>query len=150
MKLTGSYSIPAAREQVFAALVDPDVLGRCMDGAESLVACGDGEYTVQLRLGVGPLKGAYAGRVRLSEKVPPERFVLHVEGKGTPGFVRGRADIQLDERDAGTTVTCQADGQVGGLIAAVGSRLIEAAGRTMMDRFFDALRVQVVQSSAKA
>jgi len=139
VKLTGTYHLPAPRERVFAALVDPDVLQRCIEGAERLVRTADDQYDVHLRLGVGAIKGAYVGTARLADKQPPERFTLHVEGKGAPGFVRGSARIELRAADAGTEAVCDADGQAGGLIAAVGSRLLEATARKLMDRFFERL-----------
>lgn len=139
MTLTGTYQLAAPRDRVFAALVDPDILQRCIEGAERLVRTAADEYDVHLRLGIGAIKGAYVGTVRLADTQPPERFTLHVEGKGAPGFVRGRAVIQLKETGAGTEAICDADGQVGGLMAAVGSRLLEATARKLMDRFFERL-----------
>ena len=143
MTLRATYRLPAPPERAYAALVDPSVLQRCIDGAEQLVRTGDDEYDVHLKIGLGALKGSYIGKVRLSDAHPPERFTLHVEGKGAPGFVRGRAEIHLAPGDGGTDATCDADGQVGGLMAAVGSRLIEATARKLMDRFFERLGAEV-------
>ncbi|MBI4266334.1 MAG: carbon monoxide dehydrogenase subunit G [Acidobacteria bacterium] len=143
LQLTGSYQLAAPRERVFAALVDPDVLQRCIEGAERLVRTADDDYDVHLKIGVGPLKGSYVGKVRLTNRQPPERFTLELDGKGGPGFVRGAARIRLDAREAGTEAICEAEGQVGGLLAAVGSRLIGAAGRTLMDRFFERLSAEL-------
>lgn len=143
MKLTGTYHLPAPRERVFAALVDPDVLQRCIEGAERLVRTGEDQYDVHLRLGIGAVKGSYVGTARLADKQPPERFTLQVDGTGAPGFVRGSAQIQLKAGEAGTEAICDADGQVGGLIAAVGSRLLEATARKLMDRFFERLGAEV-------
>jgi carbon monoxide dehydrogenase subunit G len=139
VKLSGTYALPAPRARVFAALVDPDVLLRCIDGAERLVRTADDEYDVHLRLGIGAVKGSYVGAARIADKQPPERFTLHVEGKGAPGFVRGSALIQLREEEGRTEAICDADGQVGGVMAAVGSRLLEATARKLMDRFFECL-----------
>ena len=148
MTLNGVYRMPAPRERVFAALVDPGVLQRCIEGAEPLVAISEDEYEVRLRIGVAAIKGSYAGKVRIADKQPPEQFTLHVEGKGTPGFVRGSARIQLAETDAATDVACAAEGQVGGLLVAVGSRLIEAPARKMMDGFFQRLRAEIEKGPA--
>jgi uncharacterized protein len=143
VKLSGTYSLPAPREVVYAALVDPVVLQRCIEGAERLVRTADDLYDVQMRIGVGTIKGWCGGTVRLVDKRAPEGFTLQVEGKGAPGFIRGSARIRLENVDSGTEATCDANGQVGGLFAAVGSRLIEAAGRKMMDRFFERLRAEL-------
>ncbi|OFW01273.1 MAG: hypothetical protein A3I61_15355 [Acidobacteria bacterium RIFCSPLOWO2_02_FULL_68_18] len=143
MKLTGTYRLAAPPARVFAALVDPDVLQRCIEGAERLVRTADDQYDVHLRLGIGTVKGAYVGTVRLTDQQPPDRFTLHVEGKGAPGFVRGSARIQLTAAGAGTVAICDADGQVGGVVSAVGSRLLDATARMLMDRFFERLGAEV-------
>jgi len=146
MKLAATYQLPAARDRVFAALTDPNVLQRCIQGAERLVRTSEDAYDVHLRLGVGAVKGTYVGTARIADQEPPERFTLHVEGKGAPGFVRGSARVRLESAEAGTTAICDADAQVGGVMAAVGSRLLEATARTLMDRFFERLAVELAGS----
>jgi carbon monoxide dehydrogenase subunit G len=76
--------------------------------------------------------------------------MLIIEGKGAPGFVKGSAKIRLTEKGTGTELHCEADAQVGGLIAAVGSRLIEAAARKMMDDFFRKFGEQLKTSASDA
>lgn len=140
MKLTGTYGFPAPREKVFAALTDPAIIKRCIDGCENMVETAPDSYDAHLKIGVAGLKGSYVGKVQLKDKKPPESYTLILEGKGGPGFVKGTAKITLTPLEAGQTgntdLRCEADAQVGGLIAAVGSRLIEAAAKKMMDEFF--------------
>jgi uncharacterized protein len=137
LKLSANYQIPAPRERVFAALTDPAVLQRLIDGCESFVQREDGVYEARLKVGIGSIKGTYTGHVRMQDVNPLESYTLLVDGRGTPGFVKGSARIRLKEHGGGgTELTSDADVQVGGVIAAVGSRLIEAAARQMMDRFF--------------
>ena len=81
-------------------------------------------------------KGSYVGKVRLSDINPPDRFTLHLEGKGAPGFVKGTARIELKPEAGNTQLHYNADVQVGGLIAAVGSRMIEASARKLAGDFF--------------
>lgn len=143
MRLSATSRMPAPRERVFAALTDPAVLQACIEGCESLVETAPHTYDAQIRLGVGPLKGKYEGRARLSDLLPPESFRLYVEGKGGPGFVSGEARMTLTAVDGQTDVACDVQGQVGGVIAAVGSRLIEAVAKQMLDRFFRALAARL-------
>lgn len=143
MKITADYKINAPRETLYAALTDPQRFQPCLPGCERLEASGENVYEGLLKIGLPGLKGAYAGRAALSELNPPESFVMTVEGKGGPGFVRGRATIRLAESEAGTLLHCEADAQVGGVLAAVGSRLIQAAAKKMMDDFFRCLEARL-------
>ncbi|HEY2908304.1 MAG TPA: carbon monoxide dehydrogenase subunit G [Vicinamibacterales bacterium] len=143
MKVATTSRIHASRDAVFAALIDPAVLQRTIPGCESLVAVGEDDYEAVLKMGVAGLKGTYTGTAQIREKYPPESLRLSFAGKGSPGFVRGSAAVRLSEDDGFTVVASEADVQVGGLIAAVGSRLIEAAARKLSDDFFNQLAREI-------
>ena len=136
MKLTLTHLIPAPRDRVFAALVDPEVLRRAISGCESLTATGPDEYAATLRVGAAGVKGTYTGKAAVRDKQPPASLTLSFEGKGTPGFVRGSASIVLTVEGEATRLASDADVVVGGLIACVGSRLIEAAAKKLSEDFF--------------
>jgi hypothetical protein len=136
MKLSVASVVPAERGRVFAALVDPEVLRRSIPGCDTLTAIGPDAYEATLTVGVAGMKGTYTGKAAVLDRRPPDSLTLTFEGKGGPGFVRGSAAITLSEDGASTRVACDADVQVGGLIAAVGSRLVEAAARKLAGDFF--------------
>ena len=136
MKLSGTYVLAAPRDKVFAAITDPAVLQRVIDGCEKMVKTGEDSYDAHLKIGVAGLKGTYVGKVQLKDLKPPESYTLVIEGKGGPGFVKGVAKLQLTDKGGSTELKCEADAQVGGMIAALGSRLIEPVARKMMDDFF--------------
>jgi uncharacterized protein len=136
VKIALTSLVPAERGRVFAALVDPAVLCRCIPGCEQLVETGPDAYAATLRIGVAGLKGSYTGNAGVHDKQPPDSLTLEFDGKGGPGFVRGSAAIRLSDDEGGTRIACDADVQVGGLIAAVGSRLVDATARKLADDFF--------------
>ena len=136
MKLSASYTLEAPREKVFAAITDPAVLQRVIDGCEKMVKTGEDSYDAHLKIGLGGIKGTYVGKIQIKDRNPPESYTLVIEGKGAPGFVKGTARVQLTDKAGQTDLHCEADAQVGGLIAAIGSRLIEATAKKMMDEFF--------------
>ena len=136
MKLSITSALPVGRERVFAALVNPVVLRRCLSGCDDLVETAPDAYAAKLRVGVPGMKGSYTGTASVRDKQPPVSLTLAFEGKGGPGFVRGSAAIVLSSQGADTLVVCDADVHVGGLIASVGSRLIEAAAKKMAQDFF--------------
>ena len=136
MKFTATYLLTAPREKVFALLTDPSVLQQCIEGCEKMVQTSEDNYDAHLKIGIAGLKGSYVGKVQLKDKQLPEAYTLLIEGKGGPGFVKASARIQLSEKGNETELRCDSEAQIGGMIAAVGSRLVEAVGKKMMDNFF--------------
>jgi len=137
MKLEGSYEVPAPRQKVWDAFLDPKLLKQAIPGCEKLEAIGPDEYKATMKVGVGGVKGTFEGKVRLSEKNPPDSYKLAVEGAGGPGFIRGETVITLTDSGSGTKVSYTADLQVGGLIASVGQRMLGGVSKMMADKFFN-------------
>jgi len=136
MKIEGTREISAPRDRVWAAFLDPAVLAKAIPGCDALEEVGTGEYKAVMKIGVGAIKGTFEGKVRLSDLDPPNRYKMAVEGKGSPGFVRGEAVMSLTDLPAGTQVAYDADVQVGGLIASVGQRMLGGVSKMMLDQFF--------------
>ena len=147
MTLDGSHLFKAPRERVWALFNDPGVLARATPGCERLEPVGPDEFEATLSVGVAAVKGTYQGRLAITDKRPLEGYVLHVEGTGRPGFVKGEGRLNLSDQDGGTLATINAEAQVGGLIAAVGQRLVGAAGRMLMSQFFSALEAELDKSA---
>jgi carbon monoxide dehydrogenase subunit G len=145
VKLSVVHAFPVPREKVYAALNDPAILRRCIEGCEELVATGPDTFSAKLKVGVAAVKGSYAGTVRLTDRKPPESLTLTIEGKGLPGFVRSTASIRLAEKDGGTELAADGEATVGGLIAAVGSRLVEGLAKKMIGEFFQKLGAELAR-----
>ncbi|HEX9126285.1 MAG TPA: carbon monoxide dehydrogenase subunit G [Methylomirabilota bacterium] len=136
MKIEGTHDIPAPRERVWKAFLDPVTLARAIPGCEGLDETGPGEYKAKMKIGVAAIKGTFEGKVRLFDLEPPTRYRMALEGSGGPGFVRGEAGMELSDVDGGTRVTYSADVQVGGLIASVGQRMLGGVTKMMLEQFF--------------
>lgn len=142
MKIVGAHDVAAKRERVFEAMTDPAVLQRCIPGCEQLDLTGENTYATTLRAGVGSIKGVFKGTVRLEEIRPPEHYRMVVEGKGQPGFVKGAGALDLAERDGATTISYSGDVTVGGTLASVGQRMVEASAKMMAAQFFTAIEAE--------
>jgi carbon monoxide dehydrogenase subunit G len=136
MKLEGAYEVPAPRQKVYEAFLDPKLLKKAIPGCEKLESVGPDEYKATMKIGVGGVKGTFEGKVRLSDKQPPDSYKMAVEGSGGPGFIRGETVITLTDADGKTRVSYAADVQVGGLIASVGQRMLGGVSKMMADKFF--------------
>jgi carbon monoxide dehydrogenase subunit G len=143
MKIDGTQKLHALREQVYSALTDPKILQRCIPGCESLEKTADDTYAAILKAGVGSIKGTFKGEVRLEDMRPPDHYRIVVEGRGALGFAKGSADFDLEEKDGATTIAYSGELQIGGTIAGVGQRMIEAAAKMMAAKFFAALEAEV-------
>jgi carbon monoxide dehydrogenase subunit G len=137
VKLEGKARLPGTRQQVWEFLTDPARLVKCMPGAENVEAVGPDRYKVGLKFGIAAISGNYAGVVELAEKKPPASLVVRVDGKGAAGFMKGEGRLELAEKQGETEVKYTGEAQVGGLIASVGQRMIEAAARKIVEQFFE-------------
>jgi carbon monoxide dehydrogenase subunit G len=139
MKISGSQNLAVPRERAYELMQDPEVLARSMPGCESLEKTGPDEYRMKMKMALAAFSGAFDGKVRLADQQPPNSFRLIVEGNGKLGFMKGEGLIRLEPSGEGTLVNYDGDVQVGGTIAAVGQRMIDATARMMIKRFFDKL-----------
>jgi carbon monoxide dehydrogenase subunit G len=137
MKIEGSHDIPAPRQKVWDAFFDPERLRQAMPGCEKLEGVGADEFRATMKIGVAAVKGTFEGKVRLSDKNPPDSYRMAVEGSGGPGFIRGETVITLSDIEGGTRVSYSADVQIGGLIAGVGQRMLGGVSKMMADQFFN-------------
>lgn len=136
MKVEGSYTINAPRERVYQMLRDPSLLQQCIPGVQSFQEEGQGRYVARIQAGLAAIKGNFNGVVEIANEDPPNSYTLRVEGSGGPGFVKGTANVTLTDEGSTTKVDVDGDGQVGGLLAGVGQRMLVPAARTMMNQFF--------------
>ena len=146
MNITGSHTVPASRERVWELLHDPDALQRMVPGCQTLDAETPTKFSATLAVGVGPIRGRFSGSVEIEDVAVPESYKMTLSGQGPTGFVSGEGVINLTEDGDGTLVEVEADAQVGGTLAQIGSRMIQTAVRMLMGQFFDALAREAAAS----
>jgi uncharacterized protein len=140
VKVTGSATLHAPREQVWAALNDPAVLVRTIPGCHQLEEVGPDSYRMTLTAGVASIKGSYQGDVALTDQEQPGAFTLRASGAGAPGTVSADVRVILSEADAGTTrLEYDADAVVGGMIGGVGQRVLTGVAKKTAGEFFAAV-----------
>jgi carbon monoxide dehydrogenase subunit G len=144
MEIKGEYKIAAPRDKVFAALNDQAILQACIPGCETLDKLSDTEMTAKVRLRIGPVSAAFSGKVTLSDIDPPNGYRISGEGQGgVAGFAKGGANVALKDDADGTLLSYVVNAQVGGKLAQLGGRLIDATAKQMADAFFDRFSKQV-------
>jgi carbon monoxide dehydrogenase subunit G len=138
MTMNGEVTLPADRATVWAALNDPDVLKRCIPGAQELEKLSDTEFQATVKAAVGPVKATFKGRVVLADLDPPSAYTISGEGQGgVAGFAKGGAKVRLADADGGGTLMAyDVEATVGGKLAQLGGRLINGVAKKYADEFF--------------
>ncbi len=139
MDMTGERIIAAPRERVWAALNDADALKAAIPGCEALDKTSDTELTARVAMKIGPMAARFTVKVTLSDIVAPESYQITGEGNGgAMGFAKGGAEVKLTALGPSETrLNYTAKAQVGGKMAQLGARLIDATAKQMSDQFFD-------------
>src|ERR1700733_3211101 len=151
MDMTGERRIPAPRQTVWEALNNPDVLKISIPGCESLEKLEGDQMRATAGVKVGPMSAKFPGKVLLTDIDPPNGYRISGEGQGGPaGFAKGGANVALQDDGAGTLLTYQVNAQIGGKLAQLGARLIDATAKQMADQFFDRFSAQVQAMSPHA
>jgi carbon monoxide dehydrogenase subunit G len=143
VRIAGNYTFEATREEVWSAIIDPEVLARTIPGCQRLDQVGENEYETTLKVGLQAVRGIYNGRVKIDNMVAPESYELHVDGKGSNGFLKGAGGIKLRAEGDNTILDYGGEAQIGGTIASVGQRLIDGASKTLINQSLKALAAQI-------
>lgn len=147
MDMTGERRIPAPRQTVWIALNNTEVLKSCIPGCDKLEKLETGELTASAAVKIGPISARFSGKVQLLDLDPPNSYRIEGEGQGgVAGFAKGGAAVKLTQDGSDTVLSYEVKAQVGGKIAQLGARLIDATAKQMADAFFNrfALAVEAI------
>lgn len=149
MDMTGERRIAAPRQVVWSALNDPEVLKASIPGCESLEKLSDTAMKATAAVKIGPISARFAGNVQLADIDAPNGYTISGEGQGgVAGFAKGGAKVRLSDDGGGTLLSYEVHAQVGGKIAQLGARLIDASAKQMADAFFDRFSARVAPPAA--
>lgn len=143
--MKGERVLPVDRETAWKELNDAATLKAAVPGSESFVPAGDNAFETVVNASIGPVKARFKGRMRVTDAQPPEAYTVEFDLQGGPmGFSRGQARVTLatvGPHETRMAYTVQAT--VGGKLAQVGSRLVDAGAATMAEQFFAAFAAQL-------
>ncbi len=144
MEMTGEQLIPASQQDTWNALNDPEILKACVPGCEAIDPVAQNEFQVAMVARVGPVSAKFKGKLSLSDLDPPNSYSIAFEGQGgAAGFGKGSARVTLAPQEGGTRLGYKVNASVGGKLAQIGSRLVDAAARKIADDFFKAFNDKV-------
>jgi carbon monoxide dehydrogenase subunit G len=137
MEMRGEKLIPASQNDTWDALNDPEILKACVPGCEAITPVNPNEYQVLMTARVGPVSAKFRGRLSLFDIKAPSSYSLAFEGQGgAAGFAKGAAQVKLSAEGEQTRLSYDVKANVGGKLAQIGSRLVDAAAKKVADEFF--------------
>jgi carbon monoxide dehydrogenase subunit G len=143
LDIGGKEAIGAPLERVWLSLNDPDFLSRCIPGCREMRELAPDTYAVRLDLKVASVGGSFAGEIALSDKTAPETCRIAVSGSGTLGHGTGQARFTLEPAQGGTELIYEGTGEIGGLVAGVGQRVLRGVSKHLIGRFFKSVRSEL-------
>ncbi len=151
MDMSGEQRIPAPRAVVWEALNDPEILKLCIPGCQELVKSSDTQMSAKVVLKVGPVSTRFYGAVTLSDLDLPTSYRITGEGQGgMAGFAKGEARVRLEADGEETILHYAVEAQVGGPLAQLGARLIDATAKQMSGAFFKRFAAEIIARMAPA
>ena len=147
MDVEGSHTFDAPRDVVWPMLLDPEVLAQILPGCEHLEQVGDNRFEGALEIKIGPVQGTFDGIITLSDIVEPESATIVISGEGAPGFVNGTGRLRLEAAGDQSILHYEGDAQIGGRLAAVGQRLIDASTKAIIRTGLEGLDAQVAAAA---
>jgi uncharacterized protein len=137
MDMQGSRQLAITQQQAWDALNDPAVLKACIPGCDKVEPTGENQYAIGMSVKVGPVAAKFAGKIVLTDIVPPKSYSINFEGQGgAAGFGKGNSAVTLTPNDAGCLLDYTVHASVGGKIAQLGQRLIDGVAKSMAEDFF--------------
>lgn len=136
MKMNDKFVIQAAREDVWAALNNENILRQCIPGCEQLVRTSDTQFTAHITAKVGPVSARFVGEINLSAIIPPQGYTITGQASSSAGFATGSATVFLADEGETTLLNYAVDAKMGGKLAQIGQRLIDGTARKLAGDFF--------------
>ena len=141
MHFEGTVEIAAPRDRVWAFVTDPNQVGTCGPGVESITVVDDSHFKAVAKVGIGFISAKFQTDMTFAEMDPPNQAVIKAHGQAPGSAVDANASMTLsDDGDGGTVMDWVADVNLSGTLASVGARLIEGTAQKMIGQTFDCMR----------
>ncbi len=141
MKFSGTVEIKAPRAKVWAFVIDPNQVGSCGPGVQSIEVLDDGHFKAHAKVGIGFISAKFVVNAHFAETDAPNHATILARGSAPGSAVDATATMTLRDGGADSTVMdWTADVNISGTIASVGARLIEGTANKMIGQTFDCMR----------
>lgn len=147
MHFEGSVDIRAPRERVWAFVIDPNQVGGCGPGVESIEVVDATHFKARAKVGVGFITARFVVDLELAELAPPDSALIRAHGQAPGSAVDATANMRLsDDGAGGTRMDWDANVNIAGTLASVGGRMVEGTADKIIGQAFDCMRRKLESS----
>lgn len=152
MEFSGTQTMAAPIEKVWAFLEDVNNVAGCAPGFQSMEELGEEHWKAVVAVGIGAVKAKFTMDVTRPDKEAPGHMTMKGRGKAPGSAVDLNGDMRLTALDGGQTTQMdwKASVIVSGTIASVGARLLQGVAERLTAQFFDCLRSKLEKSEVDA
>jgi uncharacterized protein len=144
MKFAGTVDIAAPRDRVWAFVIDPNQVGQCGPGVESIEVVDATHFKATAKVGIGFISARFVVNMEMAELVAPDRAVIKAHGQAPGSAVDADATMSLsDGPDDTTRMDWAADVTISGSLASLGARLIEGTANKMIGQTFTCMKTKL-------
>ena len=148
MRFEGSVPIKASREKVWAFVIDPEQVGQCGPGVETIEVVDETHFKATAKVGIGFISARFVVNMEFTDVTAPDAATIKAHGQAPGSAVDASAQMRLSDGDAGgTTMDWSADVAISGTLASVGARLIEGTANKMIGQTFDCMKSKLEGTS---
>jgi carbon monoxide dehydrogenase subunit G len=147
MHFEGNVQIAAPRDRVWAFVIDPDQVGQCGPGVESIEVIDDRRFKATAKVGIGFITARFVVNMEFADMTAPDAATIKAHGQAPGSAVDATAKMRLSDGEAGgTTMDWSADVNIAGTLASVGARLIEGTANKMIGQTFECMKSKLESS----
>ena len=149
MHFEGTVDIKAPRDRVWAFVTDPNQVGQCGPGVETIEVIDDTHFKATAKVGIGFISAKFNVNMEFASLTAPEAATIKAHGQAPGSAVDADAEMALsDGPDGGTTMDWKADVNISGTLASMGARLIEGTANKMIGQTFDCMKTKLETPAA--
>ncbi len=147
MHLEGSFDSRAPRNVVWGFLLNPQDIAPCFPDLQSLEVLTPDSFKAKVKVGMSVVRGTMDFEFKVMDKVPTNSAKLVGTGRGVGSNVDIETKFDLSDAGSGTKVTWGADMKISGIMAGLGSKLLDSTSARMVEQVIENLKSKLSEKA---
>jgi len=148
MDVKGNHVFKVSRERLWNYLMDPEVLAKITPGISKLEVTGTDAYNTISNIKIGPVKGAFKGKLKVEDKSEPNSFVINMEQLSKIGNAHAKINMRIEENESGLAeLFFDGNAKLSGMIARTGQRVLSGVANAITKEVFSALENHIDENA---